>query len=433
MHAILTPVGSAGDINPFVILGRELRRRGHRVTLTGSDPFAPVVAAAGLEFLSLASAADYERVANNPDLWHPRRGLQIILGEIAAGMRSAYDAIAARYVPGETMLVGHALSFFTRVLEETHLAPAATVHLAPGIFRSDFRQPTLPSGADISWWPRWAKRALWWSVDRFALDPLIAPALNAWRTELGLAPVSRVFAGWMHSPQRVVGLFPEWFADAQPDWPPQLRLAGFALSDPTVAPVGASDDRLDRFLEAGLPPIVLTPGSANRHAAAFFRAALGATSQLGHRAVCVTAHAAHLPAPLPDGALHASYAPFATLFPRAAAVVHHGGIGTSAQALAAGVPQLIVPMGFDQPDNAVRLVQLGVGAAIPARRFTGPRAAAALRALLTGTRTRSACRRWREAMDSEAAIRRACDLIEEQFRRATGQAATGPNSQPGSP
>lgn len=187
------------------------------------------------------------------------------------------------------------------------------------------------------------------------------------------------------------------------------------------------------ILEAGPPPIVLTPGSANRHAAAFFRAALGATSQIGQRAVCVTAHADHLPAPLPDGALHASYAPFATLFPRAAAVVHHGGIGTSAQALAAGVPQLIVPMGFDQPDNAVRLVQLGVGAAIPARRVTGPRAAAALRALLTGTRTQSACRRWREAMDSEAAIRRACDLIEEQFRRATGQAATGPNSQPGSP
>ena len=193
MHAILTPVGSAGDVNPFVILGRELRRRGHRVTLTGSEPFAPIVAAAGLEFLSLATAEDYERVTNIPDLWHPRRGLEIVLGEIAAGMRRAYDAIAALYEPGETMLVGHSLSFFTRVLEETQHAPAATVHLAPGIFRSDFRQPALPSGADISWWPRWAKRALWWSVDRFALDPLIAPALNAWRAELRLSPVSRVF------------------------------------------------------------------------------------------------------------------------------------------------------------------------------------------------------------------------------------------------
>ena len=419
MHAILTPVGSAGDVNPFVILGRELRRRGHRVTLTGSAPFAPIVSAAGLEFLSLATAEDYERVTNIPDLWHPRRGLEIVLGEIAAGMRRAYKAIAALYEPGETMLVGHSLSFFTRVLEETQHAPAATVHLAPGIFRSDFRPPALPSGADISWWPRWAKRALWWSVDRFALDPLIAPALNAWRAELGLAPVSRVFAEWIHSPQRVIGLFPDWFADPQPDWLPQIRLAGFALSDPTVAPAGIETERLDRFLDSGPPPIVLTAGSANRQAAAFFRATLDAAADVGHRAVCVTGHAADLLSPLPAGAFHANYASFSTLFPRAAAVVHHGGIGTSAQALAGGAPQLVIPMGFDQPDNAARLVRLGVAAAIPSRRLTRARAASALRRLLTDGGTAAACQRWRTAMDSPTAIARVCALIEEQFARAS--------------
>jgi UDP:flavonoid glycosyltransferase YjiC (YdhE family) len=419
VHAILTPVGSAGDVNPFVILGRDLRLRGHRVTLTASEPFASIAAAAGLEFLSLATAADFERVANNPDLWHSTRGVKIILDEVAVGMRRAYDAIAALYEPGETMLVGHALSFFTRVLEETRHAPAATVHLAPGIFRSDFRQPALPNGADLSWWPRWAKRALWWSVDRFALDPLIAPALNGWRAELGLSPVSRVFGEWMHSPQRVIGLFPEWFADPQPDWPPQLRLAGFALSDPTVAPAGVETEHLDRFLAAGAPPIVLTAGSANRHAAAFFRTALEAAADLGRRAVCVTAHAADLPSPLPGGAFHANYAPFSTLFPRAAAVVHHGGIGTSAQALAAGAPQLVVPIGFDQPDNAARLVRLGVAAAIPSRRFTRARAASALSRLLADVRTEAACRRWRTAMDSPTAVARAGDLIEEQFVRAS--------------
>src|SRR5262245_11608151 len=103
MHAILTPVGSAGDVNPFVILGRELRRRGHRVTLTGSEPFSPIAAAADLEYLSLATTQDYERVANNPDLWHSRRGLEIVLGEVAAGLRRSYEAIAALYEPEKTM------------------------------------------------------------------------------------------------------------------------------------------------------------------------------------------------------------------------------------------------------------------------------------------------------------------------------------------
>lgn len=427
MHAILTPVGSAGDVNPFVIIGQELRRRGHRVTLTGSEPFAGVAAQADLDFISLATTADYERVADNPDLWDPHRGIAIVLAEIIAGMRGAYDAILSRYEPGKTMLVGHPLSFFTRMLEETHGVPAATVHLAPGIFRSDFRQPALPSGQDISWWPRWAKRALWWMVDRFVLDPLIAPALNAWRAELGLAPVSRVFAAWMNSPQCVIGLFPEWFADPQPDWPRQLRLSGFVLSSPSVAPAradaGADGERLERFLTAGSPPIVFTPGSANRHAASFFREAMDAAARMRRRALFVTAHAPDVALPLPQDVIHVRYAPFSTLFPRAAAVVHHGGIGTSAQGLAAGVPQLVVPMGFDQPDNAARLARLGVAKVIPAGRFTGARAARALDRLIGDRPTDAACRRWRESIDVGGGLDQACDLIEEQFRRASGATA----------
>ena len=110
------------------------------------------------------------------------------------------------------------------------------MHLSPTVFRSDFAQSTLPSGQDISGWPRWAKRTLWALLDRFAIDPLIAPTLNTWRVELGLPPVSRILKSWFHSPQRVLGLFPEWFGDPQPDWPPQLRLTGFVLSDETCAP-----------------------------------------------------------------------------------------------------------------------------------------------------------------------------------------------------
>lgn len=113
--------------------------------------------------------------------------------------------------------------------------------------------------------------------------------------------------------------------------------------------------------------------------------------------------------------MHAEYAPFATLFPRAAAVVHHGGIGTSAQGLAAGVPQLVVPIAFDQPDNALRLARLGVADIIPSPRFTGRGAAAALGRLLSAPVVDAACRRWRAAIDPPAAVGRSCDLIEERF------------------
>ena len=88
----------------------------------------------------------------------------------------------------------------------------------------------------------------------------IAPALNAYRAELGLAPVSRIFRSWIHSPQRVIGLFPEWFFPPQPDWPAQIRLTGFPLFD--EAGLHPLDPGLDAFLAAGDPPIAFTPGSA---------------------------------------------------------------------------------------------------------------------------------------------------------------------------
>jgi hypothetical protein len=281
MKVILAPVGSAGDINPFVVLGAELRRRGHRVTIIAPAVFEAPSSNAGLDFVTLGTAEDYERATQNPDLWHPRRGIQIVLDMISGQWRPGYAAIERLYEPDETMLVGSTLALFVRVFEELHDVPAATVHLSPGLFRSDFQQQALPSGMDISWWPRWAKRTLWWAVDRFAADPLVAPQLNRWRAELGLPPVSRVFNAWLHSPQRVLACFPDWFGEPQPDWPAQVRVTGFLLSDESCAPDARGTPRppadaredpagaaeLEQFLSSGAPPIAFTPGSANRHAA----------------------------------------------------------------------------------------------------------------------------------------------------------------------
>ena len=411
MHIIMTPVGSSGDVNPFIALGRVLKIRGHHVTLIAPGPFEAVVSRAGLGFVSSWPTDDYEREIQNPDLWHPRRGLQLILRAGGDRLRQMYAKLEAIYEPGSTLLVGHTMAFATRVFEEMHEVPAVTIHLAPSVFRSDLRQPMMPPARDISHWPQWTKRVLWWIVDHLAVDPHIAPVLNAWRGELGLPPVSRVFRAWLHSPQRVLGLFPEWFGDPQPDWPTQLRLTGFVLEDGTEAP--ALEEGLERFLDAGCAPIVLTPGSANRHASPFYRTALEATGRLKRRALLVTPYREHLPAELPDYAYHVPYAPFSALLSRAAAIVHHGGIGTCAQGLAAGIPQVLMPMGFDQPDNALRVTRLGVGAMILPSQFSGATVAATLAGLLSSEEVAGACRRHQARINSAGAARRACDLIEE--------------------
>ena len=363
----MTPVGSAGDVHPYIGIGRALRARGHDVVIVTAGAFKTACERAGLGFHETVSAEIFDIMSKHPDLWHSRKGLQFVMGTVTKYLRAGYERVAEVYQPGRTVLVGHALSFATRLFEEKHGVPSATLHLAPSIFRSDYQQPAFAPGRSLSGAPRWVKRTFWWAVDRFLVDPMVVPRLNEFRRDLGLPPVSRVLRHWIHSPQRVIALFPDWFGPPQPDWPPALRMAGFPQYDESdhqeLAP------GLLRFLDAGDPPIVFTPGSANQDAASFFRAAVDASARLERRALLLTRFTDHLPT-LPADVHHEGYAPLSTLLPRCAALVHHGGIGTLAQALAAGVPQLTMPMGFDQPDNTTRLLRLGVAGWVAPSRFT---------------------------------------------------------------
>jgi UDP:flavonoid glycosyltransferase YjiC (YdhE family) len=120
---------------------------------------------------------------------------------------------------------------------------------------------------------------------------------------------------------------------------------------------------------------------------------------------------------LPDGTFAAEYAPHGALFGRAAAVVHHGGIGTTQEALRAGCPELVVPHGFDQPDNAARVVRLGVGDVLPASRYRAGVAAEKLRALLTDEAVASRAQRAAAVIRAENGARVAADIIEQAIAR----------------
>lgn len=414
-HIVLTPVGSSGDVHPFVGIGRALRERGHDVTVVTAGPFRSVVERSGLRFVEHWSEAAFEDVTRDPDLWHRRRGLGVVLRAAAEELRQAYRRLAELYEPGRTMLVGHTLSFATRVFEESHSAPAATVHLAPAVFRTNHRLPIHEPGWDLSALPRPLKRALWWLIDRSMVDPHLAPGLNRWRHELGLPPVSHPFKDWIHSPQATLGLFPEWFGPRQPDWPASTHQTGFVLFDDSEGHTVPTE--VQQLLDSGEAPVVFTPGSANRHASAFFRAASDATATLGRPALLLTGYPEPVPARLPDHVTVAPYVPLSRVLARCAAIVHHGGIGTCAQGLAAGVPQLVMPMAFDQPDNAARLERLGVGTWITPRRFTARHVAPTLGRLLDDRTVAAACERWRRVMADASPIVESCEIIERVLDR----------------
>jgi rhamnosyltransferase subunit B len=417
MHVLLVPFGSHGDVHPFVGLGQALRARGHRVTFVVNEYFGPLVRGRGFAMETVGEADLFERVLRDPDLWHPRRAFGVVARNVVEHARLALPILARLVAPGDTVAVGGSLAFSVRLAQETLGVPAATVHLQPGVLYSAYETPAYPGMAAPRWWPIWFKRAFFDLVFLRVVDPHLAPALNAYRAELALPPVRDVFRTWMSSPRLVLGLFPAWFGAPQPDWPPHTTLAGFPLYDESDAtPIDAN---LDAFLAAGPPPVAFTPGSANLHARSFFQAAVDACVRLNRRGLLLTRFAEQIPPRLPEGVRHVEYAPFSRLLPRAAALVHHGGIGTAAQGMAAGVPQLVMPLGHDQYDNAARMSRLGIARSLVPRRFRGPAVASALRMLIDTPEVAARCRAVADRVAQDApALDRAVDALESLARPA---------------
>jgi UDP:flavonoid glycosyltransferase YjiC (YdhE family) len=201
-------------------------------------------------------------------------------------------------------------------------------------------------------------------------------------------------------------------ADRQPDWPPQTVITGFPVS-PRAGGAGLPTE-LARFLTNGSPPIVFTLGTAvGSDAGRFYETSLAAARTTGYRAVFV---GSGVPERLAGGAetMTLDYAPYTELFPRAAVIVHHGGIGTIGLAMQSGRPMLVVPRAWDQPDNAARVARLGIARVLAWRGYTASRVATELRHLLDDAYQQRA-RAVREQLAEEDGVRAACDAIESHL------------------
>jgi rhamnosyltransferase subunit B len=331
-----------------------------------------------------------------------------VQGGALANLKETVELLRRLTARDDSVLVTSSLGFGARIVREITSVPTATVHLSPMVFRSVIAPPVL-SGMI---WPRShaLRRAMIWFADVAVIDPMMAKPINRLRATFGLAPARRLLKDWWNSPDRVLGLFPEWYAPPQADWPAQVRLTGFPMYDERG--LTQLSPALDAFLNAGEAPIAFTPGTAMLHGQAFFEAAVGACATMGRRGLLLTRHREQLPADLPAGVIHVDYAPFSQLLPRCAAIVHHGGIGTTSQALSAGIPQIVMPMSHDQPDNADRLSKLGVGATLARKRFTAANLAKVLGGLLSDPAVSARAKQLAERFADNHGIERAADLIE---------------------
>lgn len=238
------------------------------------------------------------------------------------------------------------------------------------------------------------------------------------RAELGLEPVKNPLFEGQHSPRLVLALFSQVLAKPQLDWPKQTSVTGFAFYDRKGGEAELSPE-VSQFLDAGPPPIVFTLGSSAVHVAGdFYIESAIAAKQLDHRAVLLIGEDKHnLPhSLLSENIVAFDYAPYSELFPKAAAIVHQGGIGTTAQALRASCPMLIMPYAHDQPDNAARAERLGVARIIDRGSYTAEQAVVELKHLLNNPSYAKRAVEVGRQIQAENGVRAACDAIEARLK-----------------
>lgn len=360
---VLAPYGSAGDVYPFLWLGKALQEAGASVVVVSSPVFQAAADHCRLRLIPVGTAEDFHRLARNPDFWHPIKGPWRVLMSSREWFEPLSEVLETFLRPSHAVLIASAPNFPATLAARKTRRPHLTVHLQPAVVFSAQATPLL--GLGWGWFrrlPAWLKRRIF----RFPspVDWVLGPTLRRVCRRAGLPRPRSLMTEWWDSPEGVLCLFPEWFAPRQSDWPARLYQADFPLFDP-IPPSTEQNPALEDFLAQGRAPLVFTAGSAMGCPGDFFSKAAAATAALKERAVFVTAYPDSLPPDLPSSILPLSYVPFHHLFPRASVVIHHGGIGTTAQSLAAGVPQLILPISHDQPDNAERVVRLGCGGTLP--------------------------------------------------------------------
>jgi rhamnosyltransferase subunit B len=426
VHIVITTFGSLGDLFPFLAVGQVLHARGHRVTIATHTTHRATVAQAGLRFADASGMPEPENRAQfTARAFDHRHGPYFVVHDLAAGDVRASYAKLKTICSDADVLITSSLAFAGQILGETLSAAGKlqwiSVVLAPASFVSAYDPPTT----GMAWVDALTRHAprrvrVFRHLFEWGTRHWTAP-VRALRRELGLKAVSSggdPFHRGQHSTDGVLALFSPLIGEPQPDWPAGTHVTGFAHY---AQPGAKLDAELDNFLSDGSPPLVFTLGSEAVHIGAdFLRASITVADRLNRRAVLFTgtpAVRAQLPAPLPATMFAVDYAPHAAVFPHAAAIVHHGGIGTSTEALRAGRPMLVVPHGFDQFDNAARLQRLGVAHVLHANRYSVETATPLLCQLLDDAHYGQHAWRCAEVVRAEHGATIAADVIEAQLRR----------------
>jgi rhamnosyltransferase subunit B len=351
---VLCTLGTQGDISPFLAIGSALAARGHSVTILSNEHWRDQVVACGAAFAAIAPRDPPQSGRDNFAFFH---------SNVVPSFHESFRHIERSVARGaEVVVLFKAGMLGAQCAAEKLALRHVRIALQPSAIRSVQR-------------PAWPLTRLaqgrWGALARSSLIPLIyrttelvgryRRVTNAYRRAHGLRPVG---LGETNRTEDVLLLLcPQWFAMPQTDWPANCRFAGFAFT-----PAGELDPELRDFIAGSGPPVVFTPGTGVTDTQSFFRMAREVCRELDAPGIFLSGEMHEHSRTQPGNILCRRYVDLGALLPRARLLVHHGGIGTTAQALRAGIPQIVIPKAFDQPDNAMRIAALRLGGVVLSQR-----------------------------------------------------------------
>ncbi|CAM5663795.1 Glycosyltransferase OS=Streptomyces alboniger OX=132473 GN=CP975_15810 PE=4 SV=1 [Streptomyces alboniger] len=403
---VIFAAGSRGDVQPCLALGRALTRQGDSVRLLASTRYQELVTGAGLQFHSLP--ADPGEIIESPEgqeLLAGRRNPVAFIRGINRIMRPLFSRLLAETqagAEGADLVLAPTFGLLGVHLSQYLRIPHAIVHFQPSQPTGVFPHPFTPAARFLG---SFGNRLSFEAVNLGAWL-VCRQFINTWRREgLGLPALSPLgpFRRVRQAP--VLCAFSPTLVPRPPDWGPNVHVTGFWHHE---QPLWKPPQRLLDFLDDGPPPVYMGFGSMKTSdPRATDRVVRAALRRAGLRAVLPGD-----PSTSDDDMLVVGDTPHSWLFPRMAAVVHHGGAGTTASALRAGVPSLVCPFFGDQPYWADRAHSLGVGPKpLPSRQLTVSALADRLRAVTGDAGHAEAARRLGRALTTEDGVGRACQIL----------------------
>lgn len=386
MRAVLATHGTMGDVQPFLALALELERRGHDVVLAAPPNFAARAARVGVAFCPLGPGLDAQ--VDGPRAEPAEQALHTLssLLPTLAQMFRELAVVAER----ADVLVAFPYQLAGLMVHETTRIPYVSLHFSP-------------FGAA--------------GGRRFA--EATAPPVNTVRKEMGLGPLRDPLGLDAISTRLALFAVSQHVVRRAARWPAHYHLTGYFFLDEAHEP----DPELVEFLARGERPVVVTFGSLTHERPEEVTALLlDALGRAGCRAILQRGWSELGRGPLPSSVLAADFVPHSWLFPRARCVVHAGGAGTTAAALRAGVPSVVVPHVLDQPLWARIALDLRcAGAVLPFARLTAEDLAAGLERTMSSPTIAEHAARTAEKITAEDGVKMACRLIEQACGEPDGR------------